>query len=133
PPNLPFMLINNYGPTECAVVATSGLVAPESAAHGLPTIGHPITNTRVHVLDDSLHPVPVGTPGQLYLGGPGVARGYRNRPDLTAEKFISDPFTSDRSERLFKTGDRVQLLSNGEIAFLGRLDEQIKVRGFRIE
>jgi len=131
PVNLPFQIVNNYGPTECTVVATSCVVAPNGSTEQLPPIGTPISNTRVRIFDTLLRPVPAGTPGELYIGGPGVARGYRNRPDLTVEKFIKDPF--DPSERLFRTGDLVQSLPNGQLAFLGRLDEQIKIRGFRIE
>jgi amino acid adenylation domain-containing protein len=131
PAHLPFALINNYGPTECAVVATSCLVAPNGSTEHMPPIGTPIHNTRVHILDPSLHPVPAGTPGELYIGGPGVARGYRNRPGLTEERFIADPF--NQSQRLFRTGDLVQSLPDGQLAFLGRVDEQIKIRGFRIE
>jgi amino acid adenylation domain-containing protein len=131
PADLPFALINNYGPTECAVVATSCLVRPGSSSGRMPAIGAPITNVRLHVLDRARNPVSVGTPGELYIGGPGVARGYRNRPDLTAERFVNNP--ANPSERLFKTGDLVQILPNAELAFLGRLDEQIKVRGFRVE
>jgi amino acid adenylation domain-containing protein len=131
PAALPFALVNNYGPTECTVVATSCVVPPNLSTEQLPPIGAPITNTRVLILDTFLRPVPAGTPGELYIGGPGVARGYRNRPDLTVERFINDPF--EPSERLFRTGDLVQSLPNGQLAFLGRLDEQVKIRGFRIE
>jgi amino acid adenylation domain-containing protein len=130
--NLPFLLVNNYGPTECAVVATSGLVAPQRSENRLPPIGRPIANTRVYLLDEAMREVPAGTPGEIYIGGPGVARGYRNRTDLTAERFIPNPFEGD-SSRLFKTGDCAQWLPDGQIAFLGRFDEQIKIRGFRIE
>lgn len=129
---LPFLLVNNYGPTECAVVATSGLVATQRSENRLPPIGRPITNTRVYLLDEAMREVPVGTPGEIYIGGLGVARGYRNRPELTAERFVPNPFEGDIS-RLFKTGDCAQTLPDGQIAFLGRFDEQIKIRGFRIE
>jgi len=131
PANLPFTVFNNYGPTECAVVATSCIVPPSNSNDRLPPIGRPIPNARLHILDSSLRPVPAGTPGELYIGGPGVARGYRNRPDLTADRFIANPFGDSGS--LFKTGDMVQSLPDGQLGFLGRLDEQIKIRGFRIE
>jgi amino acid adenylation domain-containing protein len=133
PADLPFTLVNNYGPTECSVVATSCSVPPATAPRGLPPIGRPIANTRAYILDASLRPVPQGVPGELHLGGPGVARGYRNRPDLTNHRFIRSPFGSDSSERLFRTGDLVRSLPDGQIAFLGRMDDQVKIRGFRVE
>jgi acyl-coenzyme A synthetase/AMP-(fatty) acid ligase/acyl carrier protein len=130
---LPFQLVNNYGPTECAVVATSGRVLPKDQFNGLPTIGRPISNTTVYLLDENLQPVPAGTSGELYIGGSGVARGYLNRPDLTAERFIRDPFSTEIGARLYKTGDLASWRSDGELAFLGRTDEQIKILGHRIE
>jgi amino acid adenylation domain-containing protein len=130
--DLPFLLVNNYGPTECAVVATSGLVTTHRDEHRLPPIGRPISSTQVYILDEAMREVVAGTPGEIYIGGLGVARGYRNRPELTAERFIPNPFDGD-SSRLFKTGDCAQTLPDGQIAFLGRFDEQIKIRGFRIE
>jgi amino acid adenylation domain-containing protein len=133
PKELPFALVNNYGPTECTVVATSAVVASRDCARGLPPIGFPIQNTKAYVLDQSKEPVPEGAAGELYLGGAGLARGYRNRPDLTAERFIRNPFSTEPGERLFKTGDIVKSLPDGQLAFLGRTDDQIKVRGFRIE
>ncbi|HWD93731.1 MAG TPA: non-ribosomal peptide synthetase [Verrucomicrobiae bacterium] len=133
PSDLPFLLVNNYGPTECAVVATSGLVPPQRTENRLPSIGRPIANTRVYLLDDAMREVPPGTPGEIYIGGLGVARGYRNRPELTAERFLPNPFDGDSSLRFFKTGDCAQALPDGQLAFLGRFDEQIKIRGFRIE
>ena len=132
PHDLPFLLVNNYGPTECAVVATSGLVSAQRAEHRLPSIGRPIANTQVYILDESMREAPAGTPGEIYIGGAGVARGYRNRPGLTAERFIPDPFNGGYG-RLFRTGDCAQYLADGQVAFLGRFDEQIKIRGFRIE
>jgi len=132
PAALPFSLVNNYGPTECTVVATSTVIAPDQPRNGLPPIGFPIDNVRIHILDEKFREVPKGTPGEIYIGGDGVARGYRNRPDLTAERFILDPFNTDGG-RLYRTGDLGRTLAGGEIAFLGRIDDQIKIRGYRIE
>jgi amino acid adenylation domain-containing protein len=131
--HLPFCLVNNYGPTECTVVATSGIVPRQRRPDSLPTIGRPIANTQIHILDENLHPVPSGTVGEVYIGGASVARGYRHRPELTAERFISNPFSSTPDCRLYKTGDRARYLPDGEIDFCGRIDDQIKIRGFRIE
>jgi amino acid adenylation domain-containing protein len=131
--DLPFKVINNYGPTECSVVATSGIVRAGAATNGLPTIGRAIANTTVHILDDNLQPVRHGQAGELFIGGVGVARGYLNQPDLTAEKFIPDPFSEDAGARLYRTGDRARQLKDGEIAYLGRIDDQIKILGHRIE
>lgn len=137
PTNLPFKLINNYGPTECTVVATSGLVQPGGRRNTLPTIGRPIANMRVYILDENLQQVPIGRTGELHIAGPGVARGYLNRPELTAEKFIENPFSNhlghDSDSRLYKTGDLARYLENGEIAYVGRVDEQINLMGYRIE
>lgn len=133
PAGLPFELVNNYGPTECTVVTTSGPVRPGERAGTPPTIGRPITNVRTHVLDARLCEVPDGTPGELCVGGVSVARGYRNDPDLTAERFIPDTFAPAPGARLYRTGDLVRRLPGGDFAFLGRLDHQIKIRGYRIE
>lgn len=133
PAGLPFVLVNNYGPAECTVVATSGAVPPDRNDGTLPSIGRPIVNNHIHLLDGQLRPVPPGTVGEIYLAGAGLARGYRNRRDLTARKFISDPFSAKPDSRLYKTGDLGRLLPDGQITFLGRVDEQIKIRGFRIE
>lgn len=130
---LPFQLVNNYGPTECTVVATSGRVLPGSGANILPTIGRPIANTTVFILDANLEQVPAGTSGELYIGGAGVARGYLNRPDITADKFIRDPFSPEAGARLYQTGDLARQLPDGEFAYLGRIDDQIKILGYRIE
>jgi len=132
----PFVLINNYGPTECTVVATSGAVLPEPSA-SLPSIGRAIDNTAIYILDEKMRPVPQGAAGEIYIGGVGVARGYRNNPALTAERFVRSPFeggngTGSRG-RLYRTGDVARFLPNGEVEFLGRVDEQIKIRGFRVE
>jgi amino acid adenylation domain-containing protein len=128
-PGLPFALVNHYGPTEATVVATAGRVAPEGER--APEIGGPIANTRVYLLDSGLRPVPVGVPGELCLAGEGLARGYRGRPELTAERFVPDPFAEGR--RLYRTGDVARWLPSGAIEFLGRADFQVKIRGQRIE
>jgi amino acid adenylation domain-containing protein len=133
PAGLPFILVNNYGPTECAVVASSCPVQPVTLPHSRPPIGRPINNARIYLLDERLEPVPAGEPGEIYIAGAGVARGYHNLPSLTAEKFIPDPFSSEPGSRLYRTGDLASLLPDGQIAFLGRIDDQIKIRGFRIE
>lgn len=130
---LPFEVVNNYGPTECTVVSTSGRVSSVNETNGLPTIGRPIINSQVYILDQNLHEVAPGTAGELYIGGANVARGYRNRPDLTSEKFIRNRFSAEVGARLYRTGDLARYLPNGEIAYLGRVDEQIKILGYRIE
>jgi len=130
---LPFVLMNNYGPTECAVVATSGPVLPDASAAQPPSIGRAIDNTEIHLLDDKMRPVPNGESGEIYIGGAGVARGYRNNPALTAERFVKDPSRNGHGTRLYRTGDLARFLPNGEIEFLGRADEQMKIRGFRVE
>jgi len=132
PSGLPFQLINNYGPTESTVVATSGPVMT-STSSDLPSIGRPITNTQVYILDSEMRQVPTGSTGELYIGGVGLARGYRNRSDLTAERFVVNPFSDGTGERLYKTGDLARYLPDGQIAFLGRADDQVKIRGFRVE
>jgi amino acid adenylation domain-containing protein len=124
-----FALVNNYGPTEATVVATSGQLLPAGALH----IGKPIANTQVYVLDERRQPVPVGAVGELYIGGAGVARGYFNRPALTEERFISDPFTAQPHARLYRTGDLVRWNADGTLDYLGRNDDQVKIRGVRVE
>ena len=133
PPGLSFAVVNNYGPTEGTVVATSGVVRPSPNRLGEPSIGKPIAGVRAYVVDDQLNPVPVGTAGELLIGGDGVARGYLNRPALTDEKFIPDPFSGTPGARLYRTGDLARHRPDGEIEFLGRIDEQVKIRGNRIE
>jgi amino acid adenylation domain-containing protein len=128
----PFVLINNYGPTESTVVATSGPVLAEPTA-SLPSIGRAIDNTAIHILDDEMRPVEDGRSGEIYIGGAGVARGYRNNSALTAERFVRNPGDAGNNGRLYRTGDLARFLPNGEVEFLGRVDEQIKIRGFRVE
>ena len=136
----PFTVINNYGPTENTVVTTSGIVSNGAVEDASPAIGRPIANTQVYILDHHLQPVPVGVPGELYIGGDGLARGYLNRPTLTKEKFIANPFNTStfniqhlNDARLYKTGDLARYLPDGTIEFLGRIDHQVNIRGFRIE
>ena len=130
---LPFVLVNNYGPTECTVVSTSGVVAPDRSATQPPSIGRPIAEVQIHILDDQRQPVPEGTTGEIYIGGAGLACGYRNRPDLTAERFVPNPFSTEPGARLYRTGDLARWLPDGQIAFLGRVEEQVKIRGYRVE
>ena len=120
---------NLYGPTEATANACTGIVTP----HCPPTIGRPIANTQIYILDPHLNLVPIGVVGEIHIGGDGLARGYLNRPDLTAEKFIANPFSIDPTNRIYKTGDRARYLPDGNIEFLGRIDNQIKIRGYRIE
>jgi amino acid adenylation domain-containing protein len=132
-PGLPFTLVNNYGPTESTVVTTSGKIAASHDATQTPSIGRPIDGVQIYILDEQGQPVRDGAAGELYIGGASLARGYRNRPQLTAERFVANPFSTEPGARLYRTGDLARWLPNGEIAFLGRLDEQIKVRGYRVE
>ncbi|TCP59201.1 amino acid adenylation domain-containing protein [Tumebacillus sp. BK434] len=126
-------LINGYGPTESTTFACCySMTHAEQAGTAVP-IGRPIANTQVYVLDRRLQPVPVGVPGELYLGGDGLAREYLNLPEITAEKFIEHPFSSVADAKLYRTGDQVKYLPDGNLEFLGRLDQQVKIRGFRIE
>ncbi len=119
-------VINNYGPTEATVVATSGLVAAGQGLH----IGAPIDNATVYLLDEQQRPVPIGVAGELYIGGKGVARGYLNQPELSAERFVDDPFNAGR---MYRTGDLARWLPEGNLEYLGRNDDQVKIRGVRIE
>jgi tyrocidine synthetase III len=121
-------LFNNYGPTECTVVATSTLL--RTTTQQLIPIGKPVSNTRICILDKNLRPVPIGIYGEMYITGDSLAQGYHNKPGLTAERFIHHPLTN---ERMFKTGDFARWLANGEIDFLGRTDDQVKLNGYRVE
>ena len=129
-------LINAYGPTEAAITATAFEIATRPAErvtlHRVP-IGRPLANRELYILDRHCNPVPIGVPGELHIGGMSLARGYQNRPDLTAEKFIPDPFSKRAGARLYKTGDLARYLPDGNIEYLGRTDHQVKIRGFRIE
>ena len=123
-------VLNVYGPTETTIWSTLDAVEP-----GMSTvsIGRPIANTQVHVLDEAMNHVPVGIPGELYIGGDGLARGYLKLPQLTEEKFVPDLFGQDKEARLYKTGDLVKYLPDGRLEYIGRIDSQVKIRGFRIE
>jgi len=123
-------LWNMYGPTETTIWSATSFVKPDS---GAVPIGRPIANTQFFVLDPSGEPTPIGVPGELYIGGDGVARGYFNRSELTVDRFVPDGFRKEPGARLYKTGDLVRYRPDGTIEFLGRLDNQVKVRGFRIE
>lgn len=126
-------VINEYGPTETVVGCCVYEVTSQTSQSGAVPIGRPIANTQLYILDSSLQPVPIGVIGELYIGGIGLARGYLNCPDLTAEKFIPNPFDNEPGRRLYKTGDLARYLTDGKIEFLGRIDNQVKLRGFRIE
>jgi amino acid adenylation domain-containing protein len=133
PAGLPFAVINNYGPTECTVVATSGTVPAEAESVGRPSIGRPISNATALILDAALRPVRPGEAGELCIGGALVGRGYHNRAELTASQFVTYIAASGEPLRIYRTGDRVRMLENGELDFLGRFDDQVKIRGYRIE
>ncbi|MBD2298139.1 non-ribosomal peptide synthetase [Nostoc sp. FACHB-190] len=122
-------VFNLYGPSEDTTYSTFTQVNQDDKV----TIGRPIANTQVYLLDSNLKPVPIGVPGEIYLGGAGLARGYLNRPNLTQEKFISNPFSNKLESRLYKTGDLARYLPDGNLEYLGRIDHQVKIRGFRIE
>ncbi|MEH2381704.1 MAG: amino acid adenylation domain-containing protein [Nostoc sp.] len=123
---------NLYGPTEAAIDVTFWQCQPQLNCQLVP-IGRPIANTQIYILDQQMQPVPIGVTGELYIGGDGLARGYLNRPELTQERFVLNPFSSDKSARLYKTGDLARYLCDGNIEYIGRIDHQIKIRGFRIE
>ncbi len=126
-------LINEYGPTETVVGCMNFIVPANYRKSGSVPIGSPIGNVQIYLLDAHLEPVPIGVAGELYIGGIGVARGYLDRPELTAEKFIPDPFSQRPGARIYRTGDLAKYLPDGTIEFLGRIDHQVKIRGFRIE
>jgi amino acid adenylation domain-containing protein len=124
---------NFYGPTEATVWSTIKPISPMCSEHDAVPIGHPIGDRQICLLDHNLQPVPIGVPGELHIGGAGLARGYFNCPELTAQKFIPDSFTERAGARLYKTGDLARYLPDGTLDFLGRLDYQVKIRGFRVE
>ncbi|HEV2964303.1 MAG TPA: amino acid adenylation domain-containing protein [Candidatus Angelobacter sp.] len=131
PPELPFPVFNQYGPTENSVVTTSAQVAVDAGDGMAPPIGRPIWNVELFVIDRNGQPVPVGVPGELWIGGQGLARGYCNSQELTAQRFIQHPLEPE--QKVYRSGDLVRYLPDGNIEFLGRIDEQVKIRGFRIE
>ena len=125
------VLWNTYGPTETTINATQRQINTNRSTWD--SIGRPLPNTRVYILDEHMQPVPLGATGEMYIGGPGVARGYLNRPELTAERFVPDPFAAESGTRMYKTGDLAHWLPDSNINFVGRKDNQVKIRGFRIE
>jgi amino acid adenylation domain-containing protein len=136
PAGLPFALYNHYGPTESTVVASWCVVAPAAGSgsvEGLPPIGRPVDDSGLYVLDADGGVLPLGAAGELFIGGAGVARGYREDAAATAERFLPDPFARRPGSRFYRTGDRVRYRPDGNLEFLGRLDDQVKIRGFRIE
>jgi amino acid adenylation domain-containing protein len=126
-------IVNMYGPTEACIDATFHVATEADLAAATLPIGRPLPNYRAYVLDAGMRPVGVGVAGELYLGGPGVARGYINSPELTAERFVPDTFSQESGSRLYRTGDRARRRADGAIEFLGRVDNQVKIRGFRVE
>jgi acyl-CoA synthetase (AMP-forming)/AMP-acid ligase II/acyl carrier protein len=132
-PGLPFRVVNNYGPTECTVVATSGTVMAERTSLALPTIGKAIADTEVVILDSQGKPARTGEVGEIYIAGEGIGRGYRRRPEQTDERFLMLALPGGTAKRYYRTGDLGCLTADGEIAFHGRCDDQIKVRGHRVE
>jgi amino acid adenylation domain-containing protein len=133
PAGLPFTLVNNYGPTECTVVATSAAVLPQKSGDRLPPIGRAIDNAEIYILDSTMKPVSGGTVGEIYVGGAGLAKGYLNDTALTAERFVRNPFSAIEGAMLYRTGDLGCSLPDGQIAFHGRGDDQVKIRGYRVE
>jgi acyl-CoA synthetase (AMP-forming)/AMP-acid ligase II/acyl carrier protein len=126
-------LVNTYGPTETTIVATRCELAPDLAVPGEVPIGRPVPGARAYAVDPFLELTPSGVPGELCVAGRGLARGYLGRPDLTAERFVPDPWTDEPGARLYRTGDLVRWLPSGDLEFLGRIDDQVKVRGYRVE
>ncbi|WP_309030194.1 non-ribosomal peptide synthetase [Streptomyces alfalfae] len=126
-------IVNEYGPTETAVACAAYESAQPAGGFGRVPIGRPVHHARLYVLDEALNPVPPGAPGELYVGGAGVCHGYWNRPGLTAERFVPDPFGDEPGGRLYRTGDRVRRTAAGDLEYLGRLDDQVKIRGHRVE
>ncbi len=124
---------NQYGPTESHVATSFALSDALDHWPYLPAIGKPIANTKIYILDAWLHPVPVGIPGELYIGGDCLGQGYFENPELTEERFVPNPFNKESDEKLYKTGDLARFLPDGNIEYLGRLDQQVKIRGFRVE
>ncbi|NET37602.1 MAG: amino acid adenylation domain-containing protein [Cyanothece sp. SIO1E1] len=136
-----FHVLNHYGPTETTIGVLTYAIRDRPTHHGTETVplGRPLPNTKIYVLDQHLHPVPIGAPGELYIGGDNLTRGYWHHPDLTAERFMPNLLSSDVADnvsttpRLYKTGDLVRYLPDGNLEFLGRIDQQVKIRGFRVE
>jgi aryl carrier-like protein len=134
-PRLPGGILNMYGPTETTIwssVYEVPAALPVTVGGSVP-IGRPIANTSIHIVDSLLRPMPPGSPGELVIGGAGVARGYLSRPELTAERFVPDPFSEAPGARLYRTGDLARFLADGTLEFNGRIDQQVKIRGHRIE
>lgn len=129
----PRRLLHVYDPTETTTFATWHPVPPTETEAGVVPIGRPLANKQTYILDSRQQPVPIGVPGELYVGGAGLALGYLNRPDLTAERFVLHPFSDEPSARLYRTGDLARYREDGVIEFLGRVDRQVKIRGFRVE
>jgi amino acid adenylation domain-containing protein len=133
PRGLPFELVNNYGVTEATVVSTSGVIPPGAEGGLKPSLGRPIAGIRIHLVDDDLRLVEPGEPGEVLIGGLSVARGYHNRPDLTKERFLPDHLGGETNEVVYRTGDLARWRPDGELEFLGRLDDQVTIHGVRIE
>jgi amino acid adenylation domain-containing protein len=133
PPGLPFDLVNNYGVTEATVVSTSGVIPPSADGWLRPSLGRPIAGTRIHLVDDNGRPVKPGEPGEVLIGGLSVARGYHNRPDLTKERFLPDYLGGETNEVMYRSGDLGRWRPDGELEFLGRLDDQVTIHGVRVE
>src|SRR6185369_11793573 len=129
----PFAVMNNYGPTENTVVVSGGAVEPNESSGLLPHIGKPIANVQVYVLGPQLDAAPIGVVGELYAGGAQQARGYVGHPEITAERFVPNPYARNEGERLYRTGDLVRYLADGNLEYIGRTDQQVKIRGYRIE